>query len=374
VTNSSLPPLPPIGVHALTMQGAVLASHTARNLLGIYDPTIFLPERLKDHYKTKVQYFHNFSENLSGTFNSFKGHVVVGATGMVVRIIAPLLKSKQTDPAVVVLPQDGRFAISLISGHLGGGNRLTLEVAQAVGAQPVISTATDIEDMPALEIIAQNHNLIVEDYAQLMPVSRRLVEGHKIPIYDPGDFLTPYLAPWSKSFKFCSALPTGLGPQVVVNYHLGSVDPEALILRPRVIFLGLGCHHGVKLTELEDLIDHSLAEAALAVTAVAALATVETRADEPVLLKISRNRRWPLIIFTKKELNRINTPNPSEIVRKRIGIFSVCEAAALLAAGTNHLIIAKKKRSKSTLAAAIKSTVDQDIFLLPQRLSSPETN
>lgn len=354
------------------MQGAALASYAARNLVGIYDPTIFLPERLKNYYKTEAQYFHNFSENLSKTFNIFKGHVVVGATGMVVRIIAPLLKSKQTDPAVVVLPQDGRFAISLISGHLGGGNRLTLEVAQLVGAKPIISTATDIEDLPALEIIAQDHDLVVEDYAQLTLVSRRLVEGYKIPVYDPGGFLTPYLAPWSKIFEFCSALPPGPGPKVVVNYHLGSINSKALILRPRVIFLGLGCHHDVELTELEDLIDHSLAEAALAVTAVAALATVETRANEPVLLKISQNRRWPLIIFTKKELDRINTPNPSEIVRKRIGVFSVCEAAALLAARSDRLIITKKKRSNSTLAAAIKSPVDQDSLLIPQRLSSPK--
>jgi cobalamin biosynthesis protein CbiG len=344
-----------IAVYALTRQGAALAERIARGLSGLYAVTVCLPRRLENEYAGQSRYFERLSSTLAQNFNGFQGHVVVGATGMVVRIIAPLLQSKAHDPAVVVLPQDGRYAISLLSGHLGGGNRLALDVAEATGGQAVIGTATDLEAMPALEVLARDYGLAVENPAGLALFSRRLVEGEKIKISDPAEFFTPHLTPWRDSFEFINNHLDHSEPQVRVDYRLIPTNPLDLVLRPRIIFLGLGCHRGAEAAELEELIDRNLAGGELARAAVAALATVDIRADEPAILEISRKNNWPLMAFTRAELARVATPNPSEMVKKRIGVASVCEAAALLAARTDRLIITKMKSRRATLAAAVSA-------------------
>jgi len=338
-----------VAVYALTRQGADLAGRLTRGLAEAgYAPALYLPRRLADEFGPALQ-FETLGEALALNFNAFGGHLVVAATGLVVRLIAPLLKSKTSDPAVVVLPQDGRFVISLLSGHLGGGNQLALAAARVAEGQAVISTATDLEDRPALEMLARDHGLAVEDYSRLAYFSRSLVEGDRVRVSDPLGFLTPHLEPWPDSFEFSD--PSS--PRVVVDYLLAPTHPLDLVLRPRIIFLGLGCHRGVARAELADLIDRQLARHQLAKDAVAALATVETRAEEPAVLSLCRENNWPLITFTLAELGRVSTPNPSETVNKNIGVNSVCEAAALLAARTDHLVMTKVKSPLATLAAAV---------------------
>ena len=343
-------PLPAIAVYALTRQGAALAQGLARGLAAAgYDPALGLPQRLAEECAPDFC-FKTLNEALTSRFNAFGGHVIVAATGLVVRLIAPLLKSKTSDPAVVVLPQDGRFAVSLLSGHLGGGNQLARAAARATGGQAVISTATDLTDQPALEMLARDHGLAVEDFSRLACFSRSLVEGGKVRVSDPEGFLTPHLNHWPDSFEFTYA---SASPRVVVDYRLSPVTPLDLVLRPRVLYLGLGCHRGVDKAEVEELIEQQLAGHLLAKNSVAALATVETRGQEPAIMSLCRENNWPILAFTKAELGRVKTPNPSETVNKNIGVSSVCEAAALLAARTDRLIISKVKSRRATLAAAI---------------------
>ena len=369
-----MPLTQPLAVYALTRQGASLAGRLVRGLGAPYAPTLCLPERLKSEDapawtppKGEIRYFETLGAALTMNFKAFQNHVIVGATGLVVRLIAPLLQSKSLDPAVVVLPQDGRFAVSLLSGHLGGGNRLALAAAEAVGGQAVISTATDLEALPALEMLAREHDLAVEDLARLPFFSRTLVEGGRVRVWDPAGHLTPHLASWPESFQFVTEAPPGPEPdypvpqpdrKVLVDYRLGPVGPRDLVLRPRVVFLGLGCHQGVTAAELEEFIDLSLREAKLAKAAVAALTTVESRGEEPALLEISRKNNWPLMVFTREELARVSVPNPSAKVKQRIGVASVCEAAALLAARTGRLIMTKRKSPRATLAAAVSGSAE----------------
>ena len=376
--------IPTVAVYALTRQGAALAERLARGLKGAYAPTVFLPQRLAPEAfpapsppeprpprgrpaprhgpdsPLEIFYFQTLGDALAANFKNFQGHAVVGAAGMTVRLIAPLLRSKSLDPAVVVLPQDGRYAVSLLSGHLGGANLLASAAAEAVGGQAVISTATDLESQPALETLAREHGLIAEDLGRLALFSRTLVEGGRVRVWDPAGFLAPHLAPWPESFKLVSSQePDILEPTVVVDFRLEPAGPRDLRLRPRVIFLGLGCHRGLPAAELEEFIDLSLREAGLAKSAVAALATVETRGEEPAILEISRKNNWPRLVFTKEELARPTVPNPSAKVKQRIGVASVCEAAALLAARTDRLIMSKRKSRRATLAAAVSETASK---------------
>ncbi|MDR0882765.1 MAG: cobalamin biosynthesis protein [Candidatus Adiutrix sp.] len=347
---------PELAAYALTRPGAALARRLAQS--PTLSAALFLPRRLQPEGggPAGAEYFDRLGECLARNFAKFKGHLIIGACGLTVRLLAPLLTSKKSDPAVVVLSQDGRFAISLLSGHLGGGNDLARRVAAVSGGQAVITTATDGEGLPALEMLAADLGLEVEDFSKLPAVSRQLVEGAIVRVYDPFKYLSPRLEPWADHFQLLAKAPEpGTGPNVRVDFRLGSeADPDALVLRPRVITLGLGCHRRVELDELEELIRRSLTEAGLALKSVAALATVETRAGEPSLLALSRKLGRPLLAYPKAELSRVRTPNPSAKVMEHIGLPSVCEAAALLAAGTGRLIINKRKSGRATLAAALK--------------------
>lgn len=342
-------------VYALTRRGAELARAIARSRAEAGETVLFLPRRLQGDFGPEAEYFDSSAQALAENFHRFTAHIVIGATGLVVRHLAPLIKSKKEDPAVVVLPQDGRFAVSLLSGHLGGANHLAEEVARLTGGQAVISTATDVEGLPALEMLARDHQLEIEDFARLPAVSRRLVEGEKVPVYDPEGYFRPHLAPWAEHFEFLERMPEpGSGPHIRVDFRLGAEnDPEALVLRPPALALGLGCHVGIDRAELEDFIRLCLEQAGLSIKSVGLLSTVEIRAEEPAFLEMSRLLNRPLIIHSREELSRVETPNPSAKVLERIGVPSVCEAAAMLAARTDRLEIKKQKNSRATLAAAL---------------------
>ncbi len=346
---------PSLAVYALTSKGARLASKVAEALEAERAVSMFLPSRFEPEYGSAALYFGSLADCLNQGFRHFDGHIFVCATGLVVRLISPLLASKKNDPAVVVLTADGRFAVSLLSGHLGGANELALKTAKALNGQAVISTATDIEGLPALEVVARDHNLSIENMAALPAISRLLVDNETVPVFDPFGYLEPYLLNWPEHFVFLEAPPLpSSGPYVLVDYRLADYEsPEVLIMRPRVLSLGLGCHRGLSADEMRDFVYATLAENGLALKSVARLATVESRAQEPALLDLSRHLGCPLVIFSKDDLSRVSPPHPSDKVKEHIGVESVCEAAAMLAAKTDSLVISKRKSARATLAAAL---------------------
>ena len=342
---------PAVAVYALTRRGAHLAAELAGGLGG----ALFLPRRLTEEFGNRAEYFDSLSSALTANFSGYRGQVMVAATGIIVRLIAPLLSSKKEDPAVVAVTQDGRFAVSLLSGHLGGANELAKAVADLTGGEAVISTATDLENLPALEMLARDHDLVIENFSALPAVSGLLVDGGRVKVYDPHGFLRPHLMPWADRFIFADGDPKADGePTVIVDYQAPIIPPaRVLMMRPKVLALGLGCHRGIETAEVEKLIDDCLTEAGVSPLSIACLATVETRALEPAFLELSRRLARPLIIFSKDELSRVATPNPSGKVLAQIGVPSVCEAAAMLAAKTDSLTISKRKSARATLAAAL---------------------
>lgn len=348
----------PCAIYALTRPGALLALRLAQSFAAERKAEIFLPLRLKESFGEQSLYFQSISQALADNFGQFGGHIVVGAAGLVVRVIAPLLKSKKEDPAVVVISQDGRWVISLLSGHLGGANDLARAAAAAIGGQAVITTATDVEGLPAPEVLARDLGLEIEDFGRLAAVSRRLAENVPVTVYDPFDVLAPALAPWPDNFIIAADRPSAdSGPRIVVDDELGpEKEPDCLVLRPRTLALGLGCHRGLAWESMEAFIVEKFIEAGLALKSVDVLATGEMRAEEPALNELSRKWRRPLLVFPKDELARVETPNPSGKVLEHMGVTSVCEASAMLAAEGGRLILPKQKGNGTTLAVAVRRT------------------
>jgi cobalt-precorrin 5A hydrolase len=382
-----------LAVWALTAQGAALAFSVARPLKA----DLFLPARFRGDYEAK--YFETLKTSLRENFFNYSGHIVVAATGLVVRVIGPLLKDKKTDPAVAVMGHDGRFVISLLSGHLGRANELTRELAYLTGAQAVITTGTDLSQVPALEVLAADLGLKWTSLKNLPLISRTLSEGGVVKVFDPGDYLKPSLSPWPNLFEYLTEPPISKphperpqgaksnsakpqtakphpdksqadkshpdksqadksqadkSPSVAVDYHQRDFSPHCLVLRPPALAVGLGCHRDCPTKELQNLILEVLAAEKLDIESVAFLATIDTRGEKDLApANLAKLWRIPLITYSPDQLSKVPTPNPSNSVLRRVGAASVCEASATLAARKGPLLIEKRKDKRATCAVAL---------------------
>ena len=336
-----------IAVYALTSVGAETARRIAAGLCGA---VIFLPARLTGPERRG---FGRLADCLACNFNNFDGHVVVAAAGIVVRAIAPLIQDKTVDPAVVVVDQEGRFAVSLLAGHLGGANDLALQTAAVLGAQAVITTATDSAGQPSLEVVARDLGLRTENLKALAAVSRTVVEGGSVPVYDPGGWLRLALSKWPGAFQFLDKSPEKLEKNLVwVGHEFGDFPQSWLVMRPPDLCVGLGCNRGTNVDELEGLLRAAFERFKLSVGSVARLASIEAKRDEGGLLELAERLGVNIEFFRPEELGRVEVPSPSPMVERHMGVKSVCEAAAMLSAGTDRLVVTKQKSKNATLAAA----------------------
>jgi cobalt-precorrin 5A hydrolase len=291
-------------------------------------------------------------------FHSFRGHVCFMATGIVVRMIAPLLLGKTRDPAVVVVDEGGRHAISLLSGHLGGANRLATEVAGIIGAEAVITTATDVSGLPAIDVLAAEAGLAIENPARIKEINRAILEREPIYLHDPGGMLSTAnggLAveridgPGGNTY----GPQTGNAAVVWVDDRIGKSPEGALVLRPRTLFVGIGCNRNTSRAEIRELLERTLTAAGLSPSSLGGIASIDLKRDEPGLLALGRDLALPLSFYTAQELNRVETiQHPSEQVRRAVGARSVCEAAAILAANRGDLVVPKTRSKNATVAVA----------------------
>ncbi len=270
------------------------------------------------------------------------------------RAIAPLLTTKDADPAVVVLDQEGRFAVSLLSGHLGGANALAEAIARATGGQAVITTATDLAGLPAIDLLAKERGMAIPDLAAAKAVSAALLDGTSIPLVDPEARLLAPDDPRLAHFPPVSADEARTLPLAVwVDWRAIDVPAGHLRLVPRVLVAGTGCRRGVAAEEILSCLNAACERAGARPEAVASLASVTLKADEAGLLEAARTLGLPVTFFPAPELAAVGVPTPSERVAEATGTPSVAEAAALLLAHTTQLLCEKTILGRATAALAL---------------------
>ncbi|MFZ5586766.1 MAG: cobalt-precorrin 5A hydrolase [Thermodesulfobacteriota bacterium] len=341
-------PAPAIAVYALTQEGAASARRLAAGLGA--RARLFLPARLAQAGETG---FGRIAEAIAANWRDHAGHVCFAASGIVVRAIAPLIEAKAVDPAVVVCDPAGRFAVSLLAGHIGGANALARQVAAVLGGQAVVTTATDAAGLPSLEMIAAAAGLAVENLAALAGVSAALLDGRAVAVDDPGGWLLPRLMrDWPGLFR--AGVAGDDPPRVGVDWRARPPRPGELLLRPPAIWAGLGCNRGASAEEMDNLLAATLMAHGQSPLALAGLASIAAKADEPGLMDLANRRGLGLKFFTAAELNAVAVPNPSDQPARHVGAHSVAEAAALLAAGPGgRLLVEKRKSPNATLALAL---------------------
>ncbi len=276
---------------------------------------------------------HPVSE-LSRAFSECDVLVCFLATGATVRLLAPLLSDKRTDPGVVVVDEACRYAVALVGGHAGRANEHACWVADVLGAEPIVTTASDAVDLPGLDTLGWP----VE--GAVAAVGRAMLDGTDVQLR--ADVTWP-LPP----------LPVGEQGQHVlrVTDRVEPPDPLTAVLRPPSLVLGLGASRGVTCAEVLNLVDGALAAAGLSAASVAEAATADVKADEAGLLEACRERGWPLTLLPVDRLAEVDVPHPSEVVARAVGTPSVAEAAALLAGG-GELVVGKQRSAMATCALA----------------------
>ena len=265
--------------------------------------------------------------------------IFVGACGIAVRAIAPHVRDKFTDPAVVSVDEAGRFVIPLLSGHVGGANELALRVAALTGGQAAISTATDVNGIFAVDGWARERDMVITDRTLAKEISASLLEGK--PVGFASDFSHP--CPQGLTEK-----PAELG--VWVTWKTGS-GPFARTLRlvPRGLILGIGCRRGTPQAAIEEAVTAALTGYEPA--AVERVATIDLKKDEPGLLAFCAAHHLPLSVYPAAELAAVEGEfTPSDFVKGVTGVDNVCERAAARAGGT--ILVPKQAKNGVTVAVA----------------------
>jgi cobalt-precorrin 5A hydrolase / precorrin-3B C17-methyltransferase len=277
---------------------------------------------------------------LAAKWSEYDSFVFCLATGAVVRLIAPLLQNKATDPAVVVVDELGKFAIGLCGGHLGGGDRLTREIAAQLGAEAIITNASEGLDLPAIDILGApfgwqrgtgDWNAVAGAIARQEPVEV---------MQESGSTLWQNCLPQGHSFQFgfSEVQEANMAPKARVwisaNQRRFSSDADIPKVQwhPRVLWVGIGCERGTSAQLIESAIQYFFRINHLAEAAIAGIATIDLKADEVGLLELCQNRNLPLRCYTAELLRSVEVPNPSLLVETEVGTPSVAEAAAILAA------------------------------------------
>lgn len=339
-----------IAIWAITPGGGRLAASILDRLP---DAILYLPGALPLEVENSRR-FDRFSAALRDCFGEYAGHIFIMATGIVVRTIAPLIRSKTVDPAVVVMDETGRHAISLISGHIGGANRLACTVADLVGAVPVITTATDVSGAPAIDAVAAESGLFIENPGAIKAVNMTFLKRESVALHDPRGLIRDAL-PENRiqDAADVESLLSRDAAGVYVGDLIVDLTPRILILRPRWLTAGMGCNRDTPVREMRTLLLETLAAHRLSPASLERIASIDAKRDETGLLALARELGLPIDFFDRERLNRAEgVQTPSAMVEKHMGTQSVCEAAAILASGNGTLIVPKQRTRNVTVAIA----------------------
>jgi cobalt-precorrin 5A hydrolase len=304
-----------------------------------------IANRIKLIPKYEVELFSkdNYKSNLESMFKEFEGIVFISSTGIAVRMCAPFIKDKSVDPGIVVIDDLGRYSISLLSGHIGGGNELAKELANYLGCESVITTATDGRGIEAVDVFAKNNNLIIEELRDVKSITARMLKGVKLKLESEVALNIKYDHIVSEN-EVAAIFVTS---KENINY-----DKPYCILRPRNLVIGIGCKRGKTEQEILGAVKKVLSENNLSIKSVRAISTVDVKQYEEGIIKAAEVLGCELKIFNRAEIEKVQDVfSKSNFVKETIGVSSVCEPCAFLGGG--ELIVRKTAVNGVTVAVSL---------------------
>ena len=330
------------------------------------DSVLFAPARffndLAEGQRNVVPYTISVRQVLQSAFRGHCALICIMSSGIVVRELAPMLRSKHADPAVVVMDEHGQYAVSLLGGHKGGANDLARRVADLLGSTPILTTSSDVQGLPALDTLGREEGWVLARGESLTDVIAALVNGQTVGVVQEAGDESWWSNPLpARLVRFPSWVALAQGaPLAALAITHRQVPPEVLaavrhvaVYHPRCLVVGVGCNRGTSGEEIGAAVDRTLTEAGLASDSVTEVATVEDKADEPGLMAFCAARHWPLRTYSREAIAAVpNLPNPSAWAHQAIGVPGVAEPTALLGAHAHTLLVEKHRFPNVTVAVA----------------------
>ena len=364
-----------IAIVAVSRPGAALARRLATSLT---DAALYLERRTAggasdDDGDTQL-YDLPLRPVIQDLFARHRALVALLPVGATVRLLAPVLGSKRQDPAVVCVDDAGRYAVSLLSGHIGGADALARQVAAAIGAQAIVTSASDALNVTAIDLVGRGLGWKIEATpTDLTRAAAAVVNGEPVALWlDPATGVRwPDDVPISESISVISDLSDAktarYAAALVVSDRLLPLDTgrPVVIYRPPTLVAGMGCRRGVSEEHLRELLDDTLRQHGLAAQSLAKIATADIKADEAGILTLAASLGVPLEIYSADELNSVaeRQPKPegngrelsvptASAAQNLLGVFGVSEPAAMLAADADGVIVPRTKSDRATIAVA----------------------
>jgi len=334
-----------IGIICLTRQGLELAKMISATLP---DSVTYTSGKLADGNVKQIEgKLKDFTRIL---FDQHSSLLFIMATGIVVRCIAPWLKNKQLDPAVVVMDDKAKHAISLLSGHLGGANSLCEQIASITGADAVITTASDVNGLPSVDMIAQKNGFAIDSMEDAKVVTALIVDHKAISIIDSYERkLKNNYFPEYESSDALILVSNRLNTKVAI--------PSAKMI-PRNIHLGLGCKRGVDCEVVKSFVITELQKLHIDTKSIASVSSIWLKADEEALLSLAQFFNMELRIFSKEEVSAVeHSFEGSKFVKKTIGVSCVSEPVAYLSGNRRGEFLLQKKIHEGITLSIFESDI-----------------
>lgn len=335
-----------VAILAITKNGVKIATSLKK-----FFPSweLFAPSKFSDNNPHVNWYSESTTTKIGHLFGGYEGLVCLFSLGAVIRLISSNLKDKKTDPAVIVIDDKCQFVISALSGHLGGANKLTQEIAKKLNATPVITTAADVNKTIAVDLLGGEFGWKIDDDSNVTKVSALMVNEEKIGVFqDSGDknwwkgTLPQNVTVYSNLDDLKNSESKGyiiISDKQITNAEILS---KAVIYRPQSLVVGIGLHWDTTKETIKKGLDECLAKFQLAEKSIARFVSLKKPKPVKGLTDLAEELKIPLELFAKEELASIEAPNPSKTVQSFEGTPSVSEAAALKGSG-GRLVVEKQK-------------------------------
>jgi len=346
-----------VSVLAITKNGVNIAA----KLKEIFPNwNVYAPSKFSND-KEIIWYSEPTSEKIIELFKNNKALICIFSLGAVIRLIAPHLKDKKNDPAVIVIDDKTNFVISVLSGHLGGANELTQTIAEKLNAMPVITTAADVNKTIAVDLLGKNLGWKIDNDSTVTKISAHMVNEEKIGVYqDAGK--TTWFKELPKNVKIYDSLEdlkesNSKGHLIISDKILNdNFLKDSVIYRPPTLVIGIGLHWETSKQKIKDGIDICLTKFKLSPKSIAKLVSIKKPSDVQGLIDIGKEMGVPVEYVDKEELSHVYVPNPSKTVKAFEGTSSVSEAAAIKVSGGK--LIVEKQKFPPDLTIAIARILD----------------
>ena len=331
-----------INIIAFSSKGCAIAERIS-NEVKIHECRRFAKTSGTLHGATPVS---SVAEWAAVSFKECDALIFIGAAGIAVRYIAPHIKDKSTDPAVIVIDELGKNIIPILSGHIGGANRLASEMAEKIGGNVIITTATDLNDVFAVDVFAAENDMHIENVSMVKQISSRLLEGR--PVHLKSDLIIQGEPP--KGITYADGGDAGI-------YISASASPgpfkDTLRLYPRMMTLGAGSHKDIDPDVFEARVLDVLRRNNISIYSIRAGGSIDLKRNEKGMIRFFEKYKIPITFFSKEELEKIEGKfTASDYVRSITGVENVCERSAAAASRGGKIIVRKDAGKGVTVAVA----------------------